>query len=561
MDFDLDLLIPVAWCSLLAVVVADVLGRRRAGESPPPPPPPPRAVWTLAAIALLLAAARVPFAVHRAYRSVDEAQYAASAAFCRDTGASLFETGRNLGGHQFLYLLSSWGDPFTLTDVAGCLAIGVTSFLLGLTVLRSGGGFGPAVVTLPMYALGLVRFEGLSTNKEMFVNVFLAAYLLVRMTRPPSLGRQVLGGACLGLAVVMKEQAAPFVLLEAFLALRDIAASPGAGWRSRVAGYLRLVVPAALGFWVPAGLFLGAYAYHGSLGPYLDFVLQFGRSGSTQEEDLLYMLGGGPPLLPVTDPGPRLLTDMGDLLPAWASPVGLLGLAGAFTLLVQPSRLVRERQRAATSFTVAALIGLLCVWIGHRRFPHYFQLAFVGLAPLAAAQVFESARALRQRARRLTAAALLGLALVNGAVELWLITRPPVSWQVQGGNPMAEADNVMQWAGEAIQRHTSPDDLIFVWGWRPEVFFAADRRPASRYVGGLTCRLDQALADLERRPPAVVVLPTWQGITFGFERDPYDLAHHPRLRSWLEERGYAFAPVNVRGYLFLVRPTPPDRPR
>ena len=35
---------------------------------------------------------------------------------------------------------------------------------------------------------------------------------------------------------------------------------------------------------------------------------------------------------------------------------------------------------------------------------------------------------------------------------------------------------------EYLDRHTSATDRIFVWGHMPEIYWAADRRPASRFI-------------------------------------------------------------------------------
>lgn len=37
-------------------------------------------------------------------------------------------------------------------------------------------------------------------------------------------------------------------------------------------------------------------------------------------------------------------------------------------------------------------------------------------------------------------------------------------------------------AGEFIKKHTTPEERIFVWGYHPDIYLFADRRPASRFV-------------------------------------------------------------------------------
>ena len=91
----------MAWLSLGVLVLADALARRK--QPPAEGTPPEKNRWIAPAIAglgVFLGLARIPFALSRESRNVDEVMYAATAAFARDTGQSLFSWGWNLHGHQ-----------------------------------------------------------------------------------------------------------------------------------------------------------------------------------------------------------------------------------------------------------------------------------------------------------------------------------------------------------------------------------------------------------------------------------------------------------------------------
>ena len=94
---------------------------------------------------------------------------------------------------------------------------------------------------------------------------------------------------------------------------------------------------------------------------------------------------------------------------------------------------------------------------------------------------------------------------------------------------------------------------MFVWGWRPELYLAAGRHPASRHVCGLTATKAEALEDLRRERPPVVVLAGERGLCWQEDYDPYALEHHPDLVAWLRAEGYAIA-GEVEGFVILCRP-------
>ncbi|MGE0712558.1 MAG: hypothetical protein AB7N76_20255 [Planctomycetota bacterium] len=571
-------LVVLAWTTLFLVALAAAAGRRRASplaEGPTregegaalAPALDRRTLRLLLAIALAVVLVRAPLAVGREVRNVDEFQYAATAEFARWSGESVFGSPRNVGLHQLLYLAGSLERPFLAADLGTSLAVGLTSLLLGLTLLRAGGDRRAALLIGPCYALLLLRFEGLSSNKEPWVGLCLAAWALCRLGRPPhapltSWRRQLVAGACLGAAATMKEQAIPLLLCEPLLELRDQLAAEGQpGARARA--FLAHQGLAALGYWLPLLAFLGCYALHGQLGAYLSFIAEMAGTGGTPNQDLARLLELPPPPaeIDLAAVGPPLPIALADALLRYAlGPVGLLGCVGAISLLVEASELRARERRPALGFLLLALLGGAAASIGRRWFGHYLMLACLGLAGLA---VWRGLRALEERRRpetRAAAWALLGLALLaslNAALTLWTV--PDVA---RGAGLDAEELAELRELGAELQRYVPAGERILVWGWRPELYFAAQRAPAVRYVCGLTARKAEVVRDLERYgPPAALILPGERGLAAqryedadGQPRryDPYALGRHAWLVDYLRGVGYLRLPP-VRGYTVLVR--------
>jgi len=548
------------WPLLFALAALEVLARRRLGVATAPRRVAPRSAWwAVVAVAAGVGAIRAPLALGRTSHNVDEAQYAASADHARRTGESLFGP-RNLGGHQWLYLLGSLDDPYTAVDLATSVAVAATGALLGLTLLRAGREPAAAWLAPVVYALGMAPLEGGSSNKEAWVGLCAAGWAFVRLRPgPTSWQHQLGGGAWLGLAVLMKEQAGPLVLAEAALLAFD--AVQARAWRPA----LRDAVVAGAGFWLGLSPLLVGLAAHGALGGFFGFLRDMGAHGGTPILDLCRVIEVPPP--PPPEPWPldvRVLQVLGGLTPLAASAVGFLGLWLAARVageLHRPPPLPEakgEEQagpadvRLEVGLAALGLFGLAAASIGQRWFAHYLLLAVPGLAGLAAVRLVELARAARETATParwtlLGGAALAALAALHDALFVAVV---PSTWEGHGGDP-----EELRLVASALRRLTSDDDTVFVWGWRPELYLEARRRPASRYVCGLTATRREALDDLRRERPAAIVLPGLGGLAAGEEFDPYDLAHHPPLVAWLRAEGYAPA-ARVEDHVILTRRAP-----
>jgi len=176
--------------------------------------------------------------------------------------------------------------------------------------------------------------------------------------------------------------------------------------------------------------------------------------------------------------------------------------------------------RPEERFVWAALVvTLLPAFLGFRLFGHYFLPAHYFLVQLAAPAFL---RAWSEKGL-LRAAAIL--AVLPGVVFTFL--NPLLYAPGFGVAPVT--DPVFREVGEYLKQRPCPGP-IFVWGYAPQIYVFAERRPASRYVlpiepitgfvsgnerfesGELPpdfhvseARRAELLADLERTPPAYVV--------------------------------------------------------
>ena len=130
-------------------------------------------------------------------------------------------------------------------------------------------------------------------------------------------------------------------------------------------------------------------------------------------------------------------------------------------------------------------------------------------------------------------------------------------------------------ASNFIRTHSKPEEKIFVWGYHPDIYLLADRKPASRFVyasflSGLIPwsnigletdtayavvpgAMDDLLLDLNESRPTFIV-----DCSAGLNRfwQKYPLEKFPRLNAWIEENYVLadpgqFVPQGFR--LFLIK--------
>lgn len=210
---------------------------------------------------------------------------------------------------------------------------------------------------------------------------------------------------------------------------------------------------------------------------------------------------------------------------------GTILLAGAAApVLVVLLHVVRVRRGAFTAATADLWVWLgasaLAVTAGFHFFGHYFLQLLPPVTLLATA-------ALREVRLRHAAVALA----LTGTLTAGFLT-----WGLTADRP--ELDHARRVATE-VRARTAPGEPVLVWGMHPEVYWLADRRPATRYLtagfltnysggrGGVRTGERYAMAgtwprflrDLAQHPPAVVVDDS--------RGKPYRPSRTPTLRRYL----------------------------
>lgn len=202
----------------------------------------------------------------------------------------------------------------------------------------------------------------------------------------------------------------------------------------------------------------------------------------------------------------------------------LLIPAGVALLVALPGR---DRTERAAALHV---VGVLAFQVGGvalqgKHFPYHFIPGLTLLSLLSGWGLWKAWRAVRGRPLALAGSlglvvtllalpgkdfvtrSLLHAELLTGDAPSSLRDRLDSAWDV---NAVANR-RAAQW----IQRRTKPDDRIFVWGFEPQIYVLAERRPASRYVYDVPQRLSWPGRDPARRElvdalhatqPAVIVV-------------------------------------------------------
>ncbi len=216
--------------------------------------------------------------------------------------------------------------------------------------------------------------------------------------------------------------------------------------------------------------------------------------------------------------------------------------------------------RSPEAFALAALV-LACFGVatGGKFFAHYFLQLLPFLAMIVGYACSGPPPSLASKRLRIAGLAILPLVLsmVYGVLEARHDTR--------------ENDTARRLAVEVVARSHSQEP-IFIWGRFPEIYYFADRTPASRFfcvsfvVGmnsynyELPANADQIttawnrfkaqlLSDLKQRPPAVIIDTSAAGFR---QFHKYPLTDFDEIKDYLQSQHFTLSAV-LDGFKFYTR--------
>lgn len=446
-------------------------------------------------------------------------------------------------GIAFTYALLSRVWPHeSMVPAADLVAAAATASLLvvlGRRRYSEGVGFGAASLFLLLGDPYLQRMSGIYVRAqcEPFIALAVTAALTV-LARPAPRGRQfVMAGMALAAAFWLKYNAAAYALPVA-AATWAWGQEPSGGWRP----FLRNLALVASGFAAVSAAIIGYFTVNGALMDLrlatIDYNVRYSNETYDSPASVVWYLS--------TMPLERARVDM-----LWL--VG--GIGGALLL----RRALSERSApVALAWMVGAVASIAIN--GSRGLPNYFVQAAPALALAGSAGLATLADA---RAWARSAVALLLL------VGLWRVGSDRFVWGFRFASLPGLIENVgydlrrvrgridreaylSRFRGQKhdalenhrlvqyIRRTTVPGDPVFVFGFSGgSVCWKSGRISSSRFYWSRPVFIEFAaeregygsaglLADLQRRPPAVVALQKedWRSQNFFMTTD--------RLRSWLE---------------------------
>jgi 4-amino-4-deoxy-L-arabinose transferase-like glycosyltransferase len=460
---------------------------------------------------LLAVALRAPTLSNRVFDS-DEAYLATQAQVLADGGRLYVDTvDRKPPVVPYLYAAVFWltgSDGLAPVRALATLAHAVTALLLALEARRRFRWRYAPLFAGGAYLLAATAFfppDAQAANFEVFMLPIMTAAMLLGIRRRPAAA-----GATLGLATLTKQTAAAALLALVFLAWRF------RRWRGVVTLGAAFAVPV-----IAAALVLGPH----------DFVYWVftGNGGYVDVAGVVgYTIG----------------------LAARHTGWFLFGSSALIVLLPCAWR----HRREDCDLWMWLISGAIAVAIGFRFFPHYYLQLLPPLALLATRGLDTLSRA--HRLRVLPVVALL--AVVSTAYFL-------VPAFTQGDN---RDTRIALAVARYVERHTAPNQRVLVWGQAPEVYWASERRPATRFAttgfvtgasgGRPPSRVGSRYAvpgaaadfyaDLRRTPPTLIA-----DMSTGDQRHAhyYPPARFPRFQRFLDEGGWH--PVAVVDGIEILR--------
>jgi len=437
------------------------------------PAPTNLARWLLPALALVLAAGtlwlRAPTFGFKTW-NVDEAIHAAVARTLLDGGVLYRDavdqrTPLTYGIMAAVFALAGENN-FYAVHVSVALVIAATAWLLLLVARRFGGltsGLWAAILYVILAGGLFYQGDANAFVTEWFVALFTSAAAWIFWSAPgtPGWRRLVLTGAAFALAFLSKQPgaadlAAPGLTL-AYAAWQGVTPDWRGLWR-QWAGLL-------LGFLAVTASVLGYYALRGAFDDFIFYTWTYNLRYYGPE------IGWADRVATAGVPF-RLLVTFSPLL--FTVLVAAVGVCLYKIVQRQPTAGESGANPARVYIFIWALGSLAGAAAGGRGFDHYSIQVLpplcLGTAWLLGCLTDAVIRGAYRLPGRLAASAVL-LMVAAGLVTGALAAR-------QRTLPVDPSHRVAQF----IAGRSTPADTIFVWGYHPDLYAFADRKPASRFV-------------------------------------------------------------------------------
>jgi 4-amino-4-deoxy-L-arabinose transferase-like glycosyltransferase len=338
--------------------------------------------------------------------------------------------------------------------------------------------------------------RGSSSNSEVFMvlPVTLALYFFLQWQDNRYKIYLAGSGALLGLAMIIKTTALPYVVL--ILAAIAFARSDRQSFKNVLTDAICFLVPPS----IMALATIGYFSYRGALQDFLFWNLTFNKVyGKTSLQEFLFILvKKGIPIA-------------SEFLPLW-----VLGIVAVVWIVLKKKD---TKHLLLVFFAVASLVA---VAMPGKFSPYYFILMIPALSILAAIELV----ALKgQKFAAFIVVPLALFALVYTAkmdYPFYLKYTPDqVSSEIYGTDAFVSAVTIANY----IRERTTPQDYIFQWGWEPELYFLSGRRSPNRFIAPLfidalenkPIAVQEMIGSLKSRKPVFVVLNRgWETVS-GFQ--------------------------------------------
>lgn len=402
-----------------------------------------------------------------------------------------FVDGTAHSGPLFLILgaLLAAIDPFSWLPVrvAAMLGFACCSLLAFACGRRAGRPLAGAIAAaaMPLYAsVRMEPFDGIAFNAELpsILGALAALYAALRALhdreRPVSMGWLFAAGMFTAFGALSKQIAVLLVLPVAYYVASTLSGREELSRRARLRCMLVYAAAAAL----PIVSLLARYAAAGALGDLYYYLVTYNRDS--------YMF-------PFRDRSIR--EHYRDWLAIRPYEVACSLLAVSWGLSQLVAARVREgslvRAFHASGFDVAVALmavgGVIGARASMREFEHYYLMAVPGFALLGGSLVEAATRSqgappslARAPLRALHHALLLApLVLVGEVAWSQRQIHHMVAWSTQHMRltDLATAHEEPP-VCDFIRKHSRPDEPLFVWGFRGQLYVACERLPASRFV-------------------------------------------------------------------------------